>query len=1319
LLQTPGLATFDTKLDLVVDPGAFLERSLSIWSPDAALGEMQNQAYGYLFPLGPVFWLADAVGLPAWLTLRLWSAAVMILGCEGARRVARAWGGLGWDLALLAGVAYVIAPRFLTIIGVLTGEVLAAAVLPWAVLPLVLARRGRMSPGSAVVLSACAVLLMGGQNAVVTLSTLPMPAVVVIAGVLSGDLPRRCLLSWPVLVLAACAWWLGPLLVLGRYSAPFLDFIESASNTTGPLGWFNSVRGADHWVAYILVGGEPWWQAGYALARDDGLVVLTAVVASLGLAGLLQRSTPDRAVLLFPAGLGLVCLVAAHGTWAGGLFDEQLRALLDGALAPLRNVHKVDPLVRLPLALGLAYFVRDLVPVTGRLLARLPRSTRVTESVVLPILVGGLLAAAAQPALAGNLRMEPGWNEIPSAWQDAAAAVDDLPAGSRMLLAPGSGFGLQVWGRTVDEPIQPLTTTPWVVRGQAPLVPGATIRYLDAVEMRLAAGRGSRGLAPALRRAGITHVLLRTDLDQTATETPDPRVVRDSLSLSPGVVPIASFGIPEGAAEPLELWQVRDSQAADPRVRAVELSGAVSVGGGPENVVTMLEQRLLGPSTPTIIDSRPGPTDQVAVATDGLQRRERAFGRVHDAVSSLMSRDDPFRTDRPTHDFPAGDDDDATAAWYPGMASVAASSSAGYADSLGPIDPASGPYSALDGDLSTAWRSAPLTDPLGQEVRVAFAEPQPLGRTTISVDGGPGRATVTAVRVTTDQGSVTARVPVSTGRVDVDLPAGPTATVRIGIAGVEDQADGSQVGIREIELPGVDATRTATVPWPVAADTSVLLATQPETRACHGVVPTCSPGRLRAAEEAVALDRVLEVEAGARWTFEGEVVARPSPASIGLLAPLPAPFIVRGSSVLGSDPAVAPVFALDEDPATTWVTDPGDRRPTLSLDWRRPRLIRGVTITRPDVPDDALPDDVAFPETMTITAGKQHREMSVGDGGRLLFEAIATRSVTIEFGLGNDGEAAQRPMVIGDLSLVGHPGLRSHPDPTRQTGDLCGLGPPVQVDGRTFDTRVSGSVQDLLVGTPLDLELCRADAIPLDPGLHRIRILSTARFQPVRAALEPVAAETVTPAERAVRVLDWGTTDRTVAVASGPESLLWVRENTNEGWRATYDGEPLEPLVVDGWAQGWVVPAGAGGEVRLEYAPQSTYSTLLLVGAALAALLAVGGVAAWFARTRVHRGSSRPSAFPGGVIRVLAWEGIAFAAVFGGVGIIVGAIAPLLPGLRGERTAQVGVVAAMLVAAVLAVATDGTSVTADFVAAVAVGLALSPRFTFSGGVTRG
>src|SRR5436309_15576620 len=55
LLQRPGLATSDTKIDLHVDPGSFLGHVAEVWSPTAGLGHVQGGQYGgSLWPMGPV-----------------------------------------------------------------------------------------------------------------------------------------------------------------------------------------------------------------------------------------------------------------------------------------------------------------------------------------------------------------------------------------------------------------------------------------------------------------------------------------------------------------------------------------------------------------------------------------------------------------------------------------------------------------------------------------------------------------------------------------------------------------------------------------------------------------------------------------------------------------------------------------------------------------------------------------------------------------------------------------------------------------------------------------------------------------------------------------------------------------------------------------------------------------------------------------------------------------------------------------------------------------------------------------------------------------
>ena len=70
--QPPGEVAADTKLNLFVDPARFLARATHAYTDEFPLGQVQNQAYGYLFPQGPFFLLTHAIGVPEWVAQRAW-----------------------------------------------------------------------------------------------------------------------------------------------------------------------------------------------------------------------------------------------------------------------------------------------------------------------------------------------------------------------------------------------------------------------------------------------------------------------------------------------------------------------------------------------------------------------------------------------------------------------------------------------------------------------------------------------------------------------------------------------------------------------------------------------------------------------------------------------------------------------------------------------------------------------------------------------------------------------------------------------------------------------------------------------------------------------------------------------------------------------------------------------------------------------------------------------------------------------------------------------------------------------------------------------
>lgn len=147
---------------------------------------------------------------------------------------------------------------------------------------------------------------------------------------------------------------------------------------------------------------------------------------------------------------------------------------------------------------------------------------------------------------------------------------------------------------------------------------------------------------------------------------------------------------------------------------------------------------------------------------------------------------------------------------------------------------------------------------------------------------------------------------------------------------------------------------------------------------------------------------------------------------------------------------------------------------------------------------------------------------------------------------------------------------------------------------------------------------------PVRPGTesaHRIEVGPIEGWRPgtvvLRGAGAPVDRGTAVP----VSVRQTSPASIDADLGAGPPRLLALTQNTNPGWQATMQGAALQPVVVDGFRQGFVVPEGATGRVVVTFAPDRIYRVVLF-GGALVGLLALALAFLWPA------GSGRPNSAP-------------------------------------------------------------------------------------------
>ena len=1246
----PGRMTFDSKLGVDIDPVGFYRQLWYLWDPLEWFGGPQDQYIGYAFPMGAFYLIAHLLHVPVWLAERMWMSLLVTVAFWGPVRLAEAVGIGSRATRLLAGAAFALWPTFTILVGSTSAGVLPGVLAPWAVLPLT-----RSGPDwRAAARSGLVVAYVGGVNAVSTL------AAIVPAGVYILTRPgrRRWVLAawWTAAVLLATSWWLGPLLYQGRYGFNFLPYIEQAATTTQTMSAAAALRGSGNWVAYLNFG-QPWLTAGSVMVASAWAVAGGAVAAAAGLAGLARRDLPEAGWLRGTAAVAVLWALTGYSGPLGGPLHRQVQALLDGPLSALRNVYKIEPALAVVLALGIAH-------VLARGVWPMPAARRIACAAAVVVLAG-----LALPYLNGKVLQPGSFSQVPSYWQQAATWLASHSQTETTLVVPADSHGIYTWGQPIDEPLEPLARSPWVQRNLVPFSGGGVSDLLNGAEQAIESGTASPGLAAYLARAGIRYVLVRNDTDPAQLGYTPPTVVHAALAAS-GFTRIAAFGqqVPAGpvgqgtalqveAIEPLyppvEIFQAVNPAGRQAGPAAVLPAASTTlVDGGPASLLQLEAQGMLGGQAAVIAGQHTGaepPATQQDV-TDGLRRADTVFGLPNDNTSYTYTATGTIPPDNPQGAsgqpprqlLPPGTAGHQTVAVLAGAASVTASSAGSWLREV----PQGDPVNAFDGDPSTAWTEASPDRPDrpdGQWIQVDFDHPLQLsGPLTVRLLDDIPRPVATRLVITTAAGQAATGTQVTGAPQPVSIPSGTTSWLRITIAATRGGTPGGPgAGISDVAVPGVRVTRFLQ-PWQDQAGPVPSFSFHRETATTFGL-----PG----APPEPALDRTFTAAAAQRLAVSASVTAVPGAALSALLdrvgAGTSAQLRITASSTFGSLPALRPQNLLAAGGGTGWVA--AGPSATLHLQWKGQRAIDEIDLVASTV------GIAAEPTRVLITSPGGTRDVPVPQSGVLRFPPLITDQLDIGFpGVMPTtaynplaGQAQQLPVGLAALRVPALAGLSTGlPSPGAPFRLGCGQGPPVTVDGRTYATSVSGTMNDLTSLTPLPLHLCTAGAtLALAAGRHWLTSPGTGvplavtdlSLRPSTAS--PAAPSSAAAAARQLRIGSWGAEYRTATIGPGSESYLEVHQVANPGWTATLNGHRLTPVTLDGWQQAYLVPAGAGGHVALTFTPATGYRWLL-AGSAVAICVLIAA-AAWPSRRR----PDGPDGAGPGLGPVGHWLAVAAAAV--------------------------------------------------------------------------
>ncbi len=658
-------------------------------------------------------------------------------------------------------------------------------------------------------------------------------------------------------------------------------------------------------------------------------------------------------------------------------------------------------------------------------------------------------------------------------------------------------------------------------------------------------------------------------------------------------------------------------QAASPVQRptapavALPVSSTALVNGGPDSVLQLVGQGVLGEQEPAVIagDLTSAPPALWAV-TDGQRRVDHAFGLINANTSFTYTATETnppgnglgAANGPPRQILPVPAAGHQTVAVLSGAASVTASSYGSWLT----YQPQYDPVNAFDGNSATAWAEGNPHTPVGQWIQITFDHridlPDPIGVQLL--DDRFSRSIANELEVSTTAGRVTTPVVPTNATQQLRVRPGPTSWLRITITGASNIVAGNPgAGISQVLIPGVRVTRYLRPPeQAVRSAASVAFS-------FHQAAP--GPAGEAAIATTVPIARVFTLPVPLQMQLTGTAVAQPSTGLqdlLGKLAPTRrSSLLVSASSTWGSLPEFGPDNLFSRT-TTPWIAGSSD--PVIDLSWQGMRRISKIVV-------QPAYGFATAPAKIKVASFFGTREATIGLGGvATIWPPLRTDEMELSFpgwsSAAQPGTGPGQPTL--GLARLTIPALsRLHVTPLNSQTPFslaCGRGPAVMLDGQSYPTSVSGTLGQLAGNLPVQVRLCApGSAVSLGSGQHQL-LASPGLFTMTDVALQSPPADSTAAAAptRSLNVLSWQPESRTLRIGPGQASYVELHQNANAGWVASLDGRPLATARLDGWQQAVVVPAGVGGIITMKFVPGTPYH----IGLALSVLAIVGLLAVAF-----------------------------------------------------------------------------------------------------------